>query len=345
MPLIMIVEDDPSINALMALTLRVEDYEVIQARDGEQALRLLETQQPDLILLDVMMPRISGYEVARTLQDNPATAHIPIIFVTAKAAMEDRVRGLDLAVDYVCKPFAAPELLARVRVALRMQQLQEELRISNEQLRHLATTDVLTSLSNRRHFDSAFADEVNRAQRYSHSIALVLFDLDHFKKINDRHGHEQGDAALRAFGEVLRNSSRRIDTVARMGGEEFTAVLPETDEEGARAFAEKVRLATKALSVPTLESFDPAGKSAASTRDAEDALRMTVSAGVAVLAPRDPKTTASPRAETALLQCADRMLYAAKGAGRDCIKSRTLMPDDLASTSANRLPARLHDGS
>lgn len=345
MPLIMVVEDDPSINALMALTLRVEDYEVMQARDGEQALQMLETRQPDLILLDVMMPKMSGYEVARALQDKPAAARIPIIFVTAKATMEDRVRGLDLAVDYVCKPFAAPELLARVRVALRMQQLQEELRISNEQLRHLATTDVLTSLCNRRHFDSAFADEVHRAQRYNHSIALVLFDLDHFKKINDTRGHEQGDMALREFSRVLLNSSRRIDTVARMGGEEFVAILPETNEEGARTFAEKVLLATKTLSIPRPENFHQNDDSSASTRGAEDILQMTVSAGVAVLAPREPHTAAPPSAEVALLQSADRSLYAAKDAGRDCIKSRTLSPKDFASSGANRLPARLHDGS
>ena len=345
MPLIMIVEDDSSINALMALTLRVEDYEVIQARDGQQALQMLETQQPDLILLDVMMPKISGYEVARTLQDKPATAHIPIIFVTAKAAMEDRVRGLDLAVDYVCKPFAAPELLARVRVALRTQQLQEELRISNAQLRRLATTDVLTGLSNRRHFDSAFAGEVHRAQRYNHSIALVLFDLDNFKEINDERGHEQGDVALKAFGEALLNSSRRIDTVARMGGEEFVAILPETDEEGARVFAEKVRLATKTLSIPIPETFQQEDDGIASTRDEEAALQMTVSAGIAVLAPREPHTTAPPRVEVALLQSADRLLYAAKDAGRDCIMSRTLFSKDFAFSGANRLPAQLHDGS
>jgi two-component system phosphate regulon response regulator PhoB len=118
----------------MALTLRVEDYDVIQARDGEQALKLVQERSPDLILLDVMMPRMSGYEVAQHLQDRPSSVNIPIIFVTAKAEMEDRVTGLEMAVDYVCKPFAAPELLARVRAALRMRKLQEELRVSNEQI-------------------------------------------------------------------------------------------------------------------------------------------------------------------------------------------------------------------
>ncbi len=250
MALLLVVEDDPEINSLMALTLRVEDYDVIQARDGEQALQMVQDRAPDLILLDVMMPRMSGYDVARTLQDKPSTAHIPIIFVTAKSEMEDRVLGLEMAVDYVCKPFAAPELLARVRAALRMRKLQDELRVSNEQLSHLATTDALTGLYNRRHFDAQLENEMRRAQRFGNSLAVVVFDLDRFKTVNDTWGHAQGDAVLQAFADVLRGQSRRIDTVARLGGEEFGAILPATEESGACAFAEKVRVTTEEMAVP-----------------------------------------------------------------------------------------------
>src|SRR4028119_137022 len=166
MALILVVEDDPEINALIALTLRVEDYEVAQARDGEQAIRLVQELHPDLVLLDVMMPRVSGYDVAFAMQDRPSTASIPIIFVTAKNEMEDRVIGLEIAVDYITKPFAAPELLARVRAALRMRKLQEELRLSNERLSRLAVTDELTGLANRRGFDSELEDEILRARRF-----------------------------------------------------------------------------------------------------------------------------------------------------------------------------------
>lgn len=375
MALIMVVEDDSAINALMALTLRVEDYEVIQARDGAQALKMLETHKPDLILLDVMMPHMSGYEVATKLQDNPSTARIPIIFVTAKSQMEDRVRGLDLAVDYVCKPFAAPELLARVRAAIRIQRLQEELRVSNEQLKHLANTDALTDLYNRRHFDTELADEVSRAQRYNHAIALVHFDLDRFKSVNDNWGHEQGDLVLRAFSEVLRRSSRRIDTIARTGGEEFVAILPETDEAGAFSFAEKVRLTTSDLQFPvpdavsgaTIDSTLIDGEEEKAQQDIQakstqttdlsavtsthgdetilQTMKITVSAGAAILPVREAHAAAWQQPEAALLQCADKLLYAAKNAGRNCVFTHTLTDEEIRTLAQTRPSTPLNDGS
>jgi diguanylate cyclase (GGDEF)-like protein len=315
MALILVVEDDPEINSLMALTLRVEDYDVIQARDGEQALRLVQERNPDLILLDVMMPRMSGYDVARALQDKPAFVHIPIIFVTAKSEMEDRVLGLEMAVDYVCKPFAAPELLARVRAALRMRKLQEELRVSNEQLAHLAITDALTGLCNRRHFDSQLEDELRRAQRFGHSLSVVVFDLDRFKDINDNWGHAQGDSVLQSFGEVLQNSSRRIDTVARVGGEEFAAILPATEESGARSFAEKVRTTTEEMEIGLIRSRDDLP---------EDPLRITVSAGISVAHKVDTDDETAARLTEVMVQAADKALYEAKTSGRNRVVLHSL---------------------
>jgi len=313
MALILVVEDDPEINSLMALTLRVEDYEVIQARDGEQALEKVQEHAPDLILLDVMMPRMSGYEVARALQDKPSTANIPIIFVTAKAEMEDRVLGLEMAVDYVCKPFQAQELLARVRAALRMRKLQEELRVSNEQLTHLALTDPLTRLCNRRHFDAQLEDELRRAQRFGHPLSVALFDLDHFKSVNDRWGHAQGDAVLQTFGDVLHRSSRRIDTVARIGGEEFAVILPATEERGAASFAEKVRAATETTTVPcrTREGHD------------NETIQITVSAGVAVANLESSEDDVAVLA-TSIVRAADCGLYKSKAAGRNCVSVQSL---------------------
>ena len=313
MALILVVEDDPEINSLMALTLRVEDYDVIQARDGEQALQLVQEHAPDLILLDVMMPRMSGYQVARALQDKPSSANIPIIFVTAKATMEDRVMGLELAVDYVCKPFQAAELLARVRAALRVRKLQEELRVSNEQLTHLALTDPLTRLCNRRHFDAQLEDELRRAQRFGHPLSVVLFDLDHFKSVNDRFGHAQGDAVLQAFSDVLRPSSRRIDTVARIGGEEFAVILPATEESGAVSFAEKVRASTEAMLIPCRTHEG----------QVDAAIRITVSAGVAVANLESNEDDIAVLA-TALVRSADCGLYRAKAAGRNCVCVQTM---------------------
>lgn len=318
---ILVVEDDPEINALMALTLRVEDYDVETARDGATAVRMVNESAPDLILLDIMMPRMSGYDVARALQDKQSTSHIPIIFVTAKGEMEDRVVGLDMAVDYICKPFATPELLARVRAALRMRKLQDELRVSNEQLSRLATTDPLTSLHNRRRFDEQLEDELRRARRFGHALAVVLFDLDHFKAINDTYGHAQGDVVLQCFAEILRESSRRIDTIARLGGEEFGAILPATDAEGAIQFADKVR---------THLAETPIARRGRETDD-DSPIRVTTSAGVAV-AGKLAEGELVPHLAAHLIELADRKLYAAKEAGRNRVECdvRELWPEPVS---------------
>ncbi len=294
MAYILVVEDDPEINALMALTLRVEDYEVAQARDGKQALQMVVERLPDLILLDVMMPHLSGYEVARVLQKDAATRHIPLIFVTAKSDTEDRVRGLEMAIDYVCKPFAAPELIARVRAALRMSKLQEQLRASNEKLAQLATTDSLTGLCNRRHFYLELEDEMQRARRFGQPMSVIMFDLDHFKRINDTWGHPQGDLVLQAFARVLENTKRSIDTVARLGGEEFGALLPATGFDGACAFAEKVRQSTAKMNIPGLLAEGAAegaaegiAEGSASSDDANN-WQITVSVGAAVAERLEP---------------------------------------------------------
>jgi diguanylate cyclase (GGDEF)-like protein len=283
----------------------------------------VQERNPDLILLDVMMPRMSGYEVAQHLQDRPSSVNIPIIFVTAKAEMEDRVTGLEMAVDYVCKPFAAPELLARVRAALRMRKLQEELRVSNEQLSHLAITDGLTGLCNRRHFDSQLEDELRRAQRFGNSLSIVMFDLDRFKSINDNWGHAQGDIVLQSFGDVLQNSSRRIDTVARVGGEEFGSILPATEEVGACSFAEKVRATVEALEVPLVRARE--GSS-------EDSLSVTVSAGIAVARKVESEDAKMTRLAEVLVHAADKALYEAKEGGRNRVVVHTL--DTLSARSA-----------
>jgi len=289
------------------LTLRMEGYDVLQARDGAQALSMAREQEPDLVLLDVMMPHMSGYEVARELQDDPNTVSIPIIFVTAKHEMEDRVLGLSMSVDYICKPFAVPELLARVRAALRMRKLQDELRVSNERLARLAVTDELTGLANRRGFERELEDEILRARRFGHPLAVAMFDLDRFKLINDTWGHARGDIVLQAFSRVLQHSSRRVDKIGRVGGEEFVALLPTNDAEGAETFAEKVRSATEALEVP------------GSNLDGTPAppLRVTVSVGVAVV-PSVPQTDIPNDAlATIIVHQADQCLYQAKETGRN----------------------------
>ncbi|MDF2440520.1 MAG: two-component system, cell cycle response regulator [Abditibacteriota bacterium] len=311
---VLVAEDDSEISTLISLTLRMEGYDVLQARDGAQALALVREERPDLVLLDVMMPHLSGYEVARQLQDDPNTVTIPIIFVTAKHEMEDRVLGLSMSVDYICKPFAVPELLARVRAALRMRKLQEELRISNERLSRLAVTDELTGLANRRGFEQELEDEILRARRFGQPIAVTMLDLDRFKLINDTWGHARGDVVLQAFARVLQSTSRRVDKVARIGGEEFVALLPTTDAVGAETFAEKVRAATEALEIPGTHLDGTAAPP----------LRVTTSAGVAVATHIPDIDASNASIANALLQQADACLYAAKDAGRNRVVMRVI---------------------
>jgi diguanylate cyclase (GGDEF)-like protein len=223
-----------------------------------------------------------------------------VIFVTAQHEMQDRVQGLEMAVDYICKPFAVPELLARVRSAVRVRKLQE-------QLEKLAITDELTGLTNRRGFMTHIEEELWRACRFGHPVSVLLFDLDHFKRVNDTWGHAQGDTVLKAFAQVLESSSRRTDKVARLGGEEFAAVLSETDFEGATFFAEKVRAATEALDIHSEEQKVP----------------VTVSIGAVSV----PMTLNNPETEPVspimtglanrLLNAADECLYQAKETGRN----------------------------
>ena len=319
MALILIVEDDRDMSMLMTLTLSMDKHQVVQAYDGPQALKLATEMSPDLILLDVMVPQMSGYEIAETLQANPATANITIIFVTARHDMEDVVQGLEMAVDYIYKPFATPELVARVRAALRVRTLQEELRQTNERLEKLAVTDALTGVCNRRGFDAALEEELWRARRFGEPLAVLLFDLDRFKSINDKWGHPQGDVVLQAFAGVLQDSSRHVDKVARYGGEEFAVLLPGTDAAGAANYAEKVRSATEALEIPC------------STLDVSNAepVRLTVSGGVAVvpLIPRAEEDITlfdiSVLADR-LIHEADACLYKAKDGGRNRIVLKTV---------------------
>ena len=323
MALILVVEDDPEINSLMALTLRVENYDVAQARDGAQGIKLASERLPDLILLDVMMPRLSGYDVANALSQTPETKHIPIIFVTAKSEMEDRVRGLEMGFDYVCKPFAASELLARVRVALRMRKLQEELRVANEQLAQVATMDSLTGLCNRRQFNRELEDELHRAARFSQSLSLLTFDIDFFKTVNDRWGHAQGDEVLRAFAQVLEDTKRSIDTVARLGGEEFAALLPATGHEGARAFAEKVRVGIEQMQMPLINGEDG--------EDETQTVGVTVSCGAAVLEHPENKADETTLHET---------VWVDRGEGKNIVPAEVLA-DAMNTTNLSPLAREL----
>ena len=302
-----LVVDDIAINVeLQKAYLAVADYEVIEAQNGEEALQKVKDEKPDLILLDVMMPKMNGYEVCKILKNNPETQFIPIIMVTALAEVEDKVRGIEAgADDFISRPFNKIELMARVKSLLRIKFLQDqlhqhmrELTETRERLQQLAITDGLTGLFNYRYFKEQFVHEINRTERHDLCISLVMMDIDFFKYYNDHNGHLAGDEVLKQIAEVLRSNVRKIDVAARYGGEEFALILPETDKKSAIIVAEKIRKLIENCHIPC-EEKQPNGK-------------LTISMGVSSF-PDDNRTVEG------LIKIADTRLYKAKQAGRNLV--------------------------
>jgi diguanylate cyclase (GGDEF)-like protein len=290
-PIVLIVDDAPTNIRMLAEALIVEQ-EVRVATSGEEALALVEKIVPDLILLDIVMPGLGGYEVCRRLKESPATRDIPIIFVTGKDDEDDELLGLQLgAVDYITKPFKLPIVKARVRA-------QIELKRYRDLLASMSYMDGLTHIGNRRRFDESLAQIWASATRTQSPLSLILADVDHFKNYNDAYGHQAGDDCLTRVAQTLAATTRRTsDVVARYGGEEFVCILADTPLDGARAVAESFRSAVSALAVAHAHS------------SAAD--HVTLSLGVACMIP-EPHTSAD-----LIIGAADRALYRAKELGRN----------------------------
>ncbi len=307
--LILVVDDNPDNLEIISTRLRFRGYDVAMAERGEEAIAKVQEVDPDLILLDIMMPDMDGYEVARRIRARNDLAYIPIIVVTARDSTEDKVTGLDAgADDYLTKPINFPELEARVRSMLRIKRLQDQLEEKNRELEQLSIRDGLTGLFNHRHMHELLADEYERSRRTTEPVSVVMFDLDRFKEVNDTYGHQAGDRVLEELAEILRESAREIDKLGRYGGEEFMVILPDTDREAGITFAERVR------DMVEKQRFDI---------QAREPLRMTVSAGVSSYP--DDKAD-SPRR---LVHYADLALYSAKKTGRNRVVSYT---PDLADS-------------
>lgn len=291
---VLVVDDVPSNIRMLGEALRA-DYEVMAAASGEKALELVAESRPDLILLDIVMPGIDGYEVLRRLKEDPATQDIPVIFVTGLGDADDEQRGLEMgAVDYISKPFFIPIVMARVRTQL-------QLKRKSDILESMVMLDALTEIPNRRHFDETLDVEWKRARRAGSPLAVAMMDIDHFKAYNDNYGHAQGDDCLRRVAKALEGASRRpADFVARYGGEEFVAVLPETPHEAAMEVAERLRAAVEAAGLPHAHS-----------RMAD---HVTVSVGLASIAPDRFNNFSSAHD---LLKKADEQLYVSKQGGRN----------------------------
>jgi two-component system, cell cycle response regulator len=300
---ILIVDDNPDSLEILRVRLESWGYRAETASDGEDALAKIEAAPPDLILLDIMMPRIDGMEVARRVKNNASLPFIPIIMETALATTESKVEGLESgADDYITKPIDFAELKARVNSMLRIKRLQgdledreRELVHANEQLLHMSQTDALTGLDNRRHLERRLDEMFAHARRFKEPVACVICDLDRFKTVNDTYGHQAGDEVLKQFAQILRHEARSIDRVGRFGGEEFMLLLPGASIEAAALFAERVR---KQVESNTF-TFD--GTS----------IRRTASFGVSAWPHSRIGTT------EVLVRTADEALYVAKETGRN----------------------------
>jgi diguanylate cyclase (GGDEF)-like protein len=291
----LLLVDDEDVN-LYALKLVLESrgYNCVTATNGVDALRAAEEKNPDAILLDIQMPVMDGYEVCRRLKQNETTAAIPLLFLTARYRDHLEVaKGLDLgANDYVTKPFSPQELLARVGVMVRLRNAEEKTRKESQ-------TDDLTGLHNRRFLQIRLDQELHRAVRASGMISCILLDIDHFKTINDGHGHAAGDFVLSGVAQIMRQHIRKSDLAVRYGGDEFLLILFDNDKQGAVRVAERIRSDVASRNFP----FD--GRR----------LPVTVSSGVSSY-PEDGMSTSQE-----LLDKADQALYDAKAAGRNVVRA------------------------
>lgn len=304
---VLVVDDEP-IYVEVLKSFLAPDYNVISATCASQALAILERTVPDLVLLDVVMPGMGGYELCRILKLAPSTAHIPVIFVTVLGDIEGETRGFDAgAIDYVTKPFNPVVVRARVRNHVALKRAHDE-------LARLASTDALTGLASRRRFDELLEMVYRQHARSAIPMSLIMIDIDHFKAFNDTYGHSAGDECLRRVGGVLSNSVRRgSDLAARYGGEEFACILPETNDAGALVAARNIHKGIADLGIPHLGSAT--------------ALCVTASLGVITA------VCSSRSNETDLLCKVDKLLYRAKDEGRNRIVSAVECPESVAITS------------
>jgi two-component system cell cycle response regulator len=307
---ILVVDDHEDNIELLRARLEARGYEVFGASDGQSALDQVEHVRPDLILLDVMMPRMDGMEVVRRLKANKNLPFIPVIMQTALDSTENKVEGLDAgADDYITKPINFAELEARVNALLRIKQLQadlaasnvelaakkEELSEANDKLLRISLTDGLTEIDNRRCLEERLHEMWQHSMRLHEPIALIMCDIDKFKSVNDQFGHQAGDSVLKEIAKLLKDDAREIDRVGRYGGEEFLLILSGTVLDAAVTFADRLREKVAG------HTFSYTGGT----------LRRTISCGVAA--------SPHPRVndQEALLRAADDALYVAKETGRN----------------------------
>lgn len=317
-PRIVIAEDERNMREELVARLERQGYRVEAFDGGQGALDRVRAGDVDLVILDIIMPGLSGLDCCRLIKSITQEAFVPVVMLTSRTDTESRVEGLRIgADDYICKPFDDRELVARIEGMLRIKRKHDEVRAARAQLETLAVQDELTGLYNYRYLHTRLGEEFKRSERYRDPLACAMVDVDHFKQVNDAHGHDVGDRVLEEIARRLRGAVREIDVVARYGGEEFLLVLPSTHFAGALTVADRVwrSIGGSEIEIDAIS------------------LNVTISVGVALYPSRDI------RSKDDLLKAADRALYQAKTDGRNriCVfqhQGYIYKPDALEAVAA-----------
>lgn len=308
---ILIADDDPVTRKLLERTLTKKGYTVTVVDDGRKAFERFQKEFFPLVVSDWMMPGMDGLEICKAIRGVESEGYVFIILLTSRDNREDIVRGLEAgADDYLTKPFNPAELVARIKTGIRVLELERSLKKANEEIRILSITDQLTGCYNRLYMTERMEPEIKRAKRYGHWLSVIMCDIDHFKQVNDTHGHQTGDVVLKGFAGLINQSIRdKVDWAVRYGGEEFIIILPETDLGGAQVVAERLR---KSVAETPFTACEGSGG---------DTFSITASFGVTSL---NEKTPWEKLSIDNIIQYTDTLLYAAKDGGRDQVKLNPL---------------------
>ena len=312
---VLAVDDDPAVLRLISTIMSAAGHEVSMAMDGYEALDAILADCPDMLITDWDMPQMDGLELCSRIRRENLPHYLYIVLITAKSCVDDVVKGLDTgADDFLSKPIMPAVLKARVRAGIRMLEMERR-------LLQLSQYDPLTGAVNRRSFTEALNKEWERATRHDHPLSCAMFDLDFFKKVNDTYGHSTGDATLKLVAKVLVDNRRASDVVCRYGGEEFCVLLPETDEAGAAAWADRVRKTVAGTSIPA----------------GDRSFSITTSIGVA------ERMSRADNVES-VIDAADQALLVAKETGRDRVIRFTSLGEFITDLTGKRDKANPLDG-